>query len=368
MHDNPSKAESVLLVHDPDDATSGSEPWLWYPYLPAGDFVTLDGDPGLGKSLLATYLMARVSRGELEGQRGVPGGALLFSAEDCPTRTLKPRLLGHGADLNRALIGDCILHGGTSPEEFCLDEHATLLSKFIRKRGIRLVIFDPLVAFLGKVCPTDERAVRSLMARVRHVADSNHCCIILIRHLTKRDLAGKALYRGSGSVGVIATARVGLILLPSQIPGERLLATTKNNLADAGPTLRLALDGAVMRVAGTDPRPADELLAAERQTRRRTLDAGHAAAALAELVTHEVSAASVRAELARRGFSAHAIRAGLDIAGIKAVRRGNEWYYVPPAENEPPTATGGTDAVPAESLPVEPSGDERPGDTERDVR
>src|SRR5438874_3237412 len=37
--------------------------WLWEPYLPRGKLALLDGDPGVGKSLLTIDLAARLSRG-----------------------------------------------------------------------------------------------------------------------------------------------------------------------------------------------------------------------------------------------------------------------------------------------------------------
>ncbi len=46
--------------------------WLWPAYIPAGTYVVLDGDPGLGKSTFAVDLAARVSTGRpmLDGSGG----------------------------------------------------------------------------------------------------------------------------------------------------------------------------------------------------------------------------------------------------------------------------------------------------------
>ena len=37
--------------------------WLWYPYIPLGKVTILQGDPGLGKTFIATQLAAIVSSG-----------------------------------------------------------------------------------------------------------------------------------------------------------------------------------------------------------------------------------------------------------------------------------------------------------------
>src|SRR5262245_58174684 len=81
--------------------------WLWQDYVPRGALTLLEGDPGLGKSLLALDLAARVSRGwqmppaagPYEGAE--PRGVLLLSAEDDLKRTIRPRLDAAGADVQR---------------------------------------------------------------------------------------------------------------------------------------------------------------------------------------------------------------------------------------------------------------------------
>src|SRR5262245_41493510 len=68
--------------------------WLWEPYIPRGKIAILDGDPGVGKSLLALDLAARLSRGgPLPGgaAAGRPHVVLLLSAEDDGSDTLRPR-------------------------------------------------------------------------------------------------------------------------------------------------------------------------------------------------------------------------------------------------------------------------------------
>src|SRR5271168_3495433 len=69
--------------------------YLWPGYLPLGKIVTLDGDPGLGKSTLLLDLAARVSGGREglmpNGSRGVQGAVVYLSAEDADEDTNKPR-------------------------------------------------------------------------------------------------------------------------------------------------------------------------------------------------------------------------------------------------------------------------------------
>src|ERR1700757_981542 len=78
--------------------------WLWPGRLALGKLAILDGDPGLGKSLLALVLCARLTTGRpFPDDRPGPGPAnvLILSAEDGDQDTLRPRLQALGADLGR---------------------------------------------------------------------------------------------------------------------------------------------------------------------------------------------------------------------------------------------------------------------------
>jgi hypothetical protein len=76
--------------------------WLWQGWLPEGKLALLDGDPGLGKSLLTLDLCASLSTGRPmpDGNPG-PGAvpALVLNAEDGAEDTIKSRLEAFGADI-----------------------------------------------------------------------------------------------------------------------------------------------------------------------------------------------------------------------------------------------------------------------------
>src|SRR5258705_500734 len=81
-------------------------------------------------------------------------------------RTICPRLAVLGADLRRvvALGPDTFnAHGYSGPVEFPQDIRQ--LERFLNKCGgaCRLVIIDPLAAFLGRADATSNKAIRKLM-------------------------------------------------------------------------------------------------------------------------------------------------------------------------------------------------------------
>src|SRR5262245_59841386 len=87
--------------------TSQPPSWLWPGRLALGKLAVLDGDPNLGKSLLALDLCAALSTGRpLPDASAGPGPVrvAVFNAEDDPDDTVSPRLRALGADRERCLI------------------------------------------------------------------------------------------------------------------------------------------------------------------------------------------------------------------------------------------------------------------------
>src|SRR6185437_7285600 len=82
--------------------------WLWHGRIPLGAITLLDGDPGLGKSLITIDLAARVATGRKmpfdEALEGGPAGVVLLSEEDDLAATICPRLEMAAADMNRVEI------------------------------------------------------------------------------------------------------------------------------------------------------------------------------------------------------------------------------------------------------------------------
>ena len=79
--------------------------WLWPARIPRGKLTIIDGDPGLGKSVLTLDLAARISRGQPmpfvdrePGEDVVPAGVVLLTAEDGLQDTVRPRLDAAGAN------------------------------------------------------------------------------------------------------------------------------------------------------------------------------------------------------------------------------------------------------------------------------
>jgi hypothetical protein len=236
--------------------------WLWPGWLPLGKLVVLDGDPDLGKSTLLLDIAARTSTHGIMpiDVQGMTGGVVILSAEDDIDDTILPRLLAAGADLDRI---ECITEiNGVPP---VIPMHIPEIEECIQKLDARLLIVDPLTAYLAADTRSDQE-VRKALHPLKLMARRRRCVVSYLRHLNK-GTGTRAMYRGGGSIAIIGAARSGLLVAADpDDPNSRILAHTKHNLTKKQPSLRYALEMASewkqcrVRWIGSAPYSADDLL------------------------------------------------------------------------------------------------------------
>lgn len=205
--------------------------WIWPGWIAAGHLHLFDGDPGVGKSFVTGDLAARVSRGRSwpDGAAGSPAAAaILLNAEDDAASTTHARLLAAGADMERILVWR---RGDDPTDRLEIPGRLGPLREAIESSGARLVIIDPVTAFLHEnLGMASDPQVRRALQPLADLADRTRCAIVMVRHLTKRT-GGRALAAGLGSIGWIAACRLGWLAGPDpKIPGQAVLAPLKTNL------------------------------------------------------------------------------------------------------------------------------------------
>jgi hypothetical protein len=216
--------------------------WLWTGRLALGKLAMLDADPGVGKSLLTLELCARLSTGRPfpdDASTPVPASCLLLSAEDGDQDTVLPRLRALGADLARVFLLPREDPKTGMPLRF--PGHVRALAENLKRTRARLVVIDPIVAFLApSINTSNDQSVRRALYPLARLAEKQRCVILLVRHLNKIGGA-RSLYRGGGSIGFAGACRsVWLLGRDPSSPQRRVLAQVKNNLAP--PQASLAFD------------------------------------------------------------------------------------------------------------------------------
>ena len=251
----PSKPETVKIIRMSDVELTPVE-WLWKPYLPFGKLSVLQGNPGEGKTYFAMHLAAACTNGKLlpNMERMEPFNVIYQTAEDGLGDTVKPRLIEAGADLDRVLAID------DSEVQLTLSDER--IEKAIIENNARLVIIDPIQAYLGAdVDMNRANEVRPIFMRLGQVAQRTGCAILLIGHLNKA--AGmQSLQRGLGSIDIAAAVRsVMFIGKLKHDPTMRILTHEKSSLAPPGASLAFSLgDEGGFRWVGEYDITADEML------------------------------------------------------------------------------------------------------------
>lgn len=235
--------------------------FIWEPYLPRGCLITLDGNPGVGKSYLTMEIAAAATGNRRcgTGAKVTDTNVLILAAEDEADCILQPRLKAQRADLSRIRF---------MTEHFILDDAGVeLLRAELTAHPAELVIIDPITAFLaGKVDMYRANEVRMFLIPLMKLAQELGIAILIVRHLRKAS-ADQAIHSGMGSMDFIAAARSGLLVVHDpEDPTQRILAHAKHNYSEPGPSLVYKLvptsagNPPKLTWQGTSPLNADQLI------------------------------------------------------------------------------------------------------------
>jgi putative DNA primase/helicase len=332
---------------------------VWDGFLFAGKPTLLAGDPGLGKSMLTCDIAARVTTGEpwpCSSEQREPADVIMLSAEDDPEDTVVPRLIAAGADRTRVSFVSGIAEpseDGTRKVWLSLDRHIPQLAQVLRERfgRVRLIIIDPLSAFLGRDTDShNEGDVRSVLAGIAELAAEHRCAVLAVRHLRKSESVS-AQSKIIGSIAFTAAARaVYIVARDPEDEHQRLLLCAKNNLApdNAGYSYCIKVDDEGIPFIGwsgeRETRTADEVLGASTD-RSHAVD-GAETWLLDTLSNGPVSSRDMRERAQSAGHSWRTVeRARQKVGGIKIERdliagQGStgpwQWRLVTPPRATPP--------------------------------
>lgn len=316
---------------------------VWPSVLWAGKPTMSAGDPGLGKSLVTADAAARVTTGApwpCSDEEREPGNVVMLSAEDDPDDTIVPRLIAAGADLDRITFVEGLTvrdEDGERHQWLSLDRDIHHLESVIEARKPRLVIIDPISAYMGNVDSHRTADVRMVLGQVGDVASRYRTAVLVVSHLNKSN-GTKAMYRVTGSLAFTAAARaVYAVTRDPDDEDRRLFLPVKSNL---GPDS----DGYRYVIKVNDEGIPFVEWAPERETRRigEVLDDETPRQAAINERDQEVvewlrtrladeprTATSMWSEAASNGFSEREVRRAKKAAGVRAEVLGfqGQWHW-----------------------------------------
>lgn len=168
------------------------------------------GAPGQGITTIALAVAATLTNGGKwpDQTRAKRGKVLIWSGEDDPSDTLKPRLLAAGAD-----IGQCFFIAGRKDKDGVLqafdpaNDMQALEDAANSMGNVKLLIIDPIAsAVAGDSYKNTE--VRRALQPVVDLATRLGAAVLGITHLSKGGAGVDPAMRVLGSVAFTAVARV----------------------------------------------------------------------------------------------------------------------------------------------------------------
>jgi len=196
--------ESKPILISMDTIEPEEYDWLWEGKFALGKLATMAGEGGLGKSTIMIDVAARVSTGRPWPDNPMSsqpiGSTIILTAEDDLADTVRPRLDRSGANPAKIKILKAILQEERE-KWFDIAQDLPHLESAIQTVGdCRLVIIDPVSAYLGTIDSHNNSDVRGVLGPLSALANQYHISIVLVTHLNKSNTVNVAdRIMGSGA-------------------------------------------------------------------------------------------------------------------------------------------------------------------------
>ena len=191
---NPHRKENNidnLVVQRLADVQPEAINWLWQGVLAAGKLTLIGGNPGVGKSQLASNIIASVTTGGtfIDGSQASLGSVVFVGVEDGIADTLHPRMEAAGANLSKIFILQGKREYTSNGEVITLLDITKDLNKLehlIHSIGdVRLIIFDPINDYLGDGKQNDNAEMRNALVPLASFAEKHKDSVLAITHIKK---------------------------------------------------------------------------------------------------------------------------------------------------------------------------------------
>jgi hypothetical protein len=322
----------------------GNVDWLWKGYIPKGALIMIDALPGEGKSTITCDIAARVSSGIpfLGGEKLGPRVVVMINGEDYPPQVTIPRILAAGGDLGKIIIWPTPGSTSSPPR---LPDQIYGLEEIVAAHDVGLITIDPLHSHLGtKVKVENDQHMKAALQPLTKLAQAKAISILAVRHTTKAK-TGLAVTAGLGSIGTIATARVGYIVGPDPNgSGDKIFACSKTNIGPMPPSLKFKIVDAIVDSAdgesistskiewlGTTTLTANELCKPNNAGDGSALN--EAIDFLEEILAEgPMSSEEVKAEAKEADISPATLNRAKKVIGIKPKKTASHWEWKLPGQ------------------------------------
>jgi hypothetical protein len=339
-----------LRVDDADPSKSKRPRWAWSERYVMSYLNLICGEEKIGKSTLAAWTLARLSKGELDGDlRGEPVNVAVIGDEDSWSDTWVPRLVGAGADLSRVKRIGSADYGLLE-----LKEHRDELRDAILEYDFRVLYIDALDDMVGHgQTGYVGKQVREGLQPLRSLADELGIAIIGSKHAKKRGATFREVLSDSVQFGAASRSTMFLARHPDGGRGELVLAHGAGNLSDAD-SLEFAIRSKDVTLGGEtwsigvasefrdSGLTTDDLLdrfSGERTPKMKKASKATQARQHLEAVLPPgelVLSTDVLAELEEMDLgAANTVKRARELAGVEAVQKAGAWWWRRELTNSP---------------------------------
>jgi archaellum biogenesis ATPase FlaH len=180
------QAGDQVRLRSADEFAMKGTKWLYKGRIPAGMMTILAGREGIGKSTVSLDLVARVTKGALDGRYfGRPQNVILCATEDSWEHTILPRLKAVGADLSRVFHISVQDEMGRS-RPISAPGDVAAIEKVIRRHRPVLMVIDPLMAVVdGKVNTNNQQQVQQALEPIVQLCGRTMMALLALIHVNK---------------------------------------------------------------------------------------------------------------------------------------------------------------------------------------
>lgn len=308
--DLEAKREAELRARAADEIVNGREVvlrpassvrlravrWGWDRRMPLGELTLLPGREGTGKSTLLAWLAAQLTTGMLPGVfHGQPRSIIYAATEDSWERTIAPRMLAAGADLDLVYRIDVEVDdfhagkGGTGRKlaKLSLPVDNRLLLDACRKVDAAAVMLDPAISVISdRINTFKAQELRGALEPLRAtIEQAGVVCAGLVHFNKSKDVDALTAISGSRAWVEVARAVVAVARDKDAEEGDGaytcVVSQVKNNLGRLDlPHLTYTIDSVIidtddgpsevgaLRWTGESDRSAEDLLRASNLSER----------------------------------------------------------------------------------------------------
>ena len=223
---------SSLKIINMSDIQAQPIHWLWDGWLPLGKMTILAGAGGCGKTNLSLALIATITTAGTfpDGSKCKSAGkVLIYSTEDDPADTLKPRLIANGADVSKVSIISGRTNEKGELEPFDPSRDFPKIEEYIKANpDVKLLMIDPIIsAVSGDMNKAND--VRKSLQPLVDLANEYKFAVLGITHFSKGSSGSGPADRIIGSQAFTALARMAWVASKREEEGDCILVRAKSN-------------------------------------------------------------------------------------------------------------------------------------------